>query len=138
MSYVTLRTVIETRLNTNWTYTPIQYPNKVFDPNDSAFTKTFDPGGDYIRLAINTGASVQIGIGNPPLKRVSGVIAISIFVPHDAGHRNVDTYVDYVRSIFEDQSFSGVICRATERVIVGKTESWYQVNANTSFDYDYT
>ena len=138
MSYVSLRQAIEARFNTNWTFTPIQWPNKDFDPNESRYVGTFDIGGNWVRLAINTNEPDQVSVGGTPLKRVYGIISVSVFVPFNTGTGSADSLVDSVASIFEDQSFGGVVCRTTERRVIGKTESWYQVNANTMFNFDYT
>jgi hypothetical protein len=138
MSYSALRSAIEARFKSNWTYTPVQWPNKSFDPNNQNDVGSFNVGGKWVRFTVNTGTSQQVSIESTPLKRITGIIVVQIFLPIDAGLGDADTLADHVRTIFEDQSFSGVICRATSKVNVGPSKEWFQVNANTLFNYDYT
>jgi len=139
MSYATLRADIEGRFSTNWTYTAVAWQNKTFDPAKKDDVGTFDINLPWVRLTVNNGESNQASIeGSSPLKRALGIISVQVFTQPNVGGGLSDTYVDNVAAIFEDQSFGGVICRATSKRVIGHSRDCYQVNANTTFTFDYT
>lgn len=138
MSYATLRTAVEGRFSSNWTYTAIAWQNKTFDPSNKDDLGAFDINLPWVRITINNGDSDQASIENNPLKRATGIISVQVFTNPNTGGGLSDTYVDNVAAIFEDQSFGGVICQATSKRFVGQSGDWYQVNANTTFSFDYT
>lgn len=123
MSFEDARRAIETRLETNWTTTPIRFENVPFQ-------ETMQP---YVALFIRDGQGMQISLGTPALRRWPAVIVVQIFVPQDIGTKLAKTYADSIAAIFDRAQFSSgnsgtIRCRIPSIEPVGITHGWHQTN----------
>lgn len=119
---------IETRLNDNWNTTEIAWPNVDFKPAT---------GTAFISLNIldSEAYNAQLGSGR---QRYEGVILIRIFVPAGSDLLTARTYADSISTIFNNQSFSGVVCGVGRREVGPIENGWAQLNLITPFYFDVT
>ena len=121
--------IIQRRLANYWEQrTPVQYSNVEFDmPNDEP----------WLRLNILQGTSFNVGKHSTGFCiRDNGVIAIQVFTPKGTGNKKGLEYSDAVRSIFENQDFDGVSCRAASINTVGADNNWFQHSVSINFIRD--
>lgn len=128
MSFRDAAQAIESRLQTNWTATPIQFEN----------VPLAEPGAAYVALFIRDGEGVQISLGTPALRRWPGIIILQVFVPERTGTRKAREYADALATIFDRAQFSsgasGVIsCHTPSIDTVGTRDGWCQVNVTVPF-----
>lgn len=131
MSFEATRQAIEARLAANWTTTPIKFENV-------PFVETVDP---YLALFILDGEGNQITVGDPVVKRWTGLILIQVFVPQDTGTKLARTYADSLGALFERQTFSAgasgtIRSRIASIQSIGVKDGWYQINVTVPFIRD--
>lgn len=122
MSFDSERAAIEGRLKANWTTTSIDYENVEFNPpNDSS----------WVRLNIINGTSGYRTINNGI--RRPGVIVVQIFAPINEGTKTIKGYADTILAIFQNQTFSGIVCNVASVEKVAPSNVWQQVNVSIPF-----
>lgn len=130
MTYDAQRIAIQSRFKTMWEAAhptvPIIYDN----------VKGKHPEGGFVQLRILNGASALAGLGQTKLYRYPGVISVDIYHPLRKGTKAVDQYADTIDDIFRGQSFSGILCRATERIDLGESEHYWRTNVSVPFQRD--
>ena len=114
---------IESRLQANWSTTPIRFENV-------PFVETSDP---YIALFVLDGEGKQISLGTPAVRRWPSVIKMQVFVQEATGTKLSRAYADSLGAIFDRAQFSagasGIIrCGIPSIMHVGVTNGWDQVN----------
>ena len=125
MSFANERTSIESRLNSNWTTTTIQWENVDFDTPNNA---------PWVRLSILNGDSDYRAIDS---KKVHlGLIVIQLFTPINTGTATAKGYVDALAAIFDDQSFDDAVCGVASMANVGTSDIWYQINITIPYRRD--
>ena len=127
MSAETLRQAVVNQFDTSWSG----------DYVDRGSNHKFDPPGDtnWVRLQTLPFGTDNIDVGGT-LQRTEGEIVVQCFAPANTGERSLLLMIDEVKSIFQNQNFEGVQCYATSTIKVGENGGWYQINANTPFQYD--
>ncbi len=131
MSVESAAKAIETRLQANWSTTPIKYENAPFP----------EPTAAYVALFIRDGEGNQISLGSPAVRRWPGLIILQIFVPADTGTRKALEYADDLGPIFDRVQFSDgesgtITCRTPSTQIIGSRHGWQQVNVTIGFHRD--
>jgi len=126
------RAAIETRFNTLWAaHTPIAFDNSAFTPPAAA---------PWVRLSIAFGDTRQIGFGvtDSQLMRTVGAIMVNCFTPLNSGSTAGLTLVARVRDIFQNKTFSGVLCRATGLLFTAPDQQlpFYGTLCQTPFQTD--
>ncbi len=131
MSFSDAAKAIESRLQTNWTTTPIKFENAPFTETASA----------YVALFLRDGEGTQISLGTPALRRWPGVIIVQVFVPEDTATRVARGYADTIGAIYDRQQFStdssGVItCGVPSVQLIGTRDGWFQMNVSVPYHRD--
>lgn len=78
---LSVRDTIYTYLDSNWTSTPIDTPNRSFDPEAEA------PNGYWISPRIIWGTTFEEEKGTGAVGLRYGILRIFVYCPKDAGHR---------------------------------------------------
>jgi hypothetical protein len=130
MSYQTQKVAIESRFNTQWAgRTPVRYPNSRFTPTDGTTFVDFEVVGGHPSRSL----------GEDPIFRDYGSIAIKIHIPKGVGSGQAYTLADQAAAIFRDAQFSSITCYAPRPpVAVGVNEEWYVVAVTIPFHWDGT
>ena len=124
MSLEQERIDIESRLNTNWTTTPIAWDNVPYTPA---------PGTDWIRCTILPGDVNALEFGRSPEKEYSGIIDIGIFVPRGTGSVTARGYADTLSALFDLVEFGTIDCSEAFVQNVGIEEDWYQLSVTITY-----
>lgn len=131
MSYGTTTTTLLDRFNAQFsTLQPaveVLWPNVSGAPNDREAC---------VRATINWGERRQVSVGETRRWRTPGVFQVQVFVPQHDGMTAAAAIADHVVTAMQGVTVSGVRLKATSVVTVGPTSRWYQMNANTPFEYD--
>lgn len=95
---------IVSRLEANWTSTPLAVPGKPFAAQEAA----------WVKLEVLNFAEEQRSIGAPGdnLFRSEGLISIHVFVRKGTDAATSRTHAKALAALFRAQTFSGVICDA--------------------------
>lgn len=91
MSYAAEGTAIRTRLVSQWSTTPIAWPNRSYTPTQ---------GTPFVRLTLRNGTALQPALGLLSHERVPGVALIEVYVPADERDNVARSYVDSLTAIF--------------------------------------
>lgn len=128
------RIAIESRINSNWTTTPVRYW--------SSGVPFVVPATAYIAVQIEEFTASQITLGSvPQTHRYTGIITIQVLVPERQGAKLAATYCDTLDPIFRRAQFSsgnsGVItCRTPQVRTIGIMNGWYQMNMSIEYHRD--
>lgn len=122
---------IESRLQTNWTTTPIKFESVPFREMADA----------YVALFIRDGEGNQISLGTPALRRWPGIVIIQVLVKEDTSTRVARGYADTIAAIFDRVQFSvdgsGTITCATPSIqIIGTRDGYFQLNVTVPYHRD--
>lgn len=128
MSFADTLKAVESRLQTNWTTTPIKFQNVPFNETATA----------YVALFLQDGEGLQISLGTVALRRWAGIIIVQVFVPETTGTSVARGYADTIGAIFDRVQFSsgnsGVIsCRTPSIETIGLRDGWWQVNVTIPY-----
>lgn len=131
MGLASERTAIESRLQANWSTTPIKY-------EWAPFQETHAP---YIALFIRNGERNQITLGGNPTVRSISLVIVQIFVPAEQGTSLAKTYADSIAAIFDRvQLMTGdsnlISFQTASAEAVGEVDGWAQVNVTIPFSRD--
>lgn len=128
---------IKDLFNTGWgSTTEIAWGNVRFRPaEDSTLANTIT---EWVRLAVEHRRSEQIGMGavGRRLTRYEGNVTVEIFTALHTSEDRATALVDIVRGIFEGVTDNGIFYRTTLPMEIGNAGGWYQVNAQTPFQWD--
>jgi len=120
MTFETQERAFETRFDSNWSHTPIKWPNIAFNSKDKSEYVTFSNITDDVK-------EKSLG-SNPVLYRYFGDIVIQIFVVSNSGATRALQLAELVADIWRSAQFSGITMKATKMVTVGVQEGWYQLD----------
>ena len=128
---------IKDLFNTGWgSTTLIAWDNVRFRPaeDDSQANSVTE----WVRLMIEHRRAEQKGLGatGSRLFRYEGHVVVEIFTELGKSADRATALVDIVRGIFEGQTDSGIVYRATLTTEIGNSGGWYQVDAQTDFRWD--
>ena len=124
MSYVTERSDIESRLNSNWTTTDIAWDNVPFIPT---------PGTSWIRCTILPGSVNALEFGRDTEKEFSGIIDLGIFVSRETGSEVARDYADILSGLFDMVEFGTIDCKEAFVQNLGLEEDWYHLSVTIPF-----
>lgn len=105
----------------NWDHTEIAHDNVTFDPVATVVK-------EYVRFSDLYAGGRQASLGNNPLFRYRGMVAIQIFVKPNTGSARYLELVDFVTAIFRARRITDVNFEVPYPVKIGNREGWYQVN----------
>lgn len=119
-----LRTLIGTTLESDWTYTPVQIPNKDFTPPAPSDDKENNPAA-FLQFEIAYTSSTLLTMGG--LTEDRGFIHLMTFLEKDAGDKAINLYMEALRTIFkgadtEDTFFLGADPGAAEFIVEDNPE----------------
>jgi len=117
--------LIETRLETEWTQTEIDFDNVPFS---SVI------GTSFIRLQVENVDTNLISIGGR--SRGYGIILISVFTPAQTGARSGAKMADDLAAIFNLWHYEQLKCGLARVTRIGEEKEWYQLNVEIPFQYD--
>jgi hypothetical protein len=96
-------------------------------------------GAAWVRISVRHFESRQWtlgGIGERKFIR-RGLVFLQFFLPGNKGARDSDALVTAARNIFEGVHLpSDIRFTSFENREIGRTDGWYQVNAEAYFEYD--
>ena len=127
MSVDFIRQSIETRLNGNWTDTPIAYENTPFTP---------EKGEPFIAPYILTGEGEQASLGSVAVNRWYGLLDIALFVPLDSGTKRAMELVDQLIKLFYHYEVGGLTFLTGSWERLGQDDNWYRYSVSIPFQYD--
>lgn len=135
MSYETEAAAVRTRLNANWSATPIAWPNMAFTP---------PAGAAWIRPTILPADARQVTMGTPGTRtyRHAGLLIIQVFIPKGTGDDEALELADSLCTLFRGVAEGGVRYgsergEAPRVAVVGDDgKGWYQVNVHVPFMRD--
>lgn len=125
MSFENERNFIETRFKTEWangSNLAVDYENTPFDTPVAT---------SWVRLNILNGSSEYRSMGCK--KNHLGVIIVQIFTPSGTGAGQARDYADEVATIFDSQTFDGVVCNVASIKSIGIDGAFYQMNVSIPF-----
>lgn len=135
MNFEEFREFAETKFNTDWTTTPIDWENA---PDSAALTAAKGAKSPWVRFVIREGDGVLQTIGSPSrLDRYAGALIISVFVAQLTGTGTARTYADDIADIW--RGYAGADCvkfRTPFMTVVGETDGWFQINVTVNFQND--
>jgi len=127
MNLVTVQSLIEPFLDTNWTATDIAWQNIRFDePVNSA----------WIKVEIKPGPAEVSSFGVSGKNRQFGNVWINLFYPLDEPLPTLWGYVDLLKETLNRKSFSGGLqFEAPQIMDIGARpkDKWYQVSIRFPF-----
>ena len=123
MNFDAIRNAIENRFLTNWSATPVAWPNVPFPP----------PATAWVRLSLLDGQAGNETLANGVA--YPGVIDIGVLVPESAGAGQARTLADQAAAIFNNQRFGGVACRAAYATVIGAADGWWRMTVTVPFTY---
>lgn len=118
--------IIESYLDTNWTFTPIAYENvppmDLSDPQRPILSKGTDP---YIavNLFYNDSGAAEVGVA--PLKRTWGNLAIDFHTREGKGATANTTNIDNLCNLFEYTTISDIVFKNMTILRPVTAEGWY-------------
>ena len=123
---------IRSRMQANWSATPIVWENAPSEPA---------AGTPFVFFEVLGGDAFQASIGAPSsrLYRHTGVIQAHVFTPVNKGSKDSLQYADSIAAIFRGQTFGGVLCFAP-RIGSGAPAdddgNWWRVTVTIPFQFD--
>lgn len=105
-------------ISTNWTQTPVSYPNEDFD-------KPENPKEPWMRVSINEGEINRAEIGNNGIHRQLGLINLQIFIPAGTGTGNLSPLVEDARSLLTEKTFGDIRIDSPRESRPGKNRGWF-------------
>lgn len=125
MSVESLRSTIESHVNSNYTTYPIKYENLPF---------TTPVNSPWLSCSIkrNTLATPELSQDTP---EIVGLLVFQVFVPKFSGLVESNKIVDTLASTYSDTIISRIWFKDAEITDVGTDKNWYQVNITFPFTY---
>ena len=106
----------------------VAMPNVQFEPNQQE---------EWVRIELLPGDSFQASVGATRRWRNPGLVAVQIFTKINAGIERALEIADNVTTALRGVTVSGVRLKATSIRQVGAEDNrWFQINANTPYEYD--
>lgn len=131
MSFETLRSAIESRLQANWTETDVAYENKEFDATQA------DPQVGFVSLTILGERGATRGIkGTTFSVSDHGLISFNVFTTPGSGTRLGRVYADGLCALFEHKVFDNVLTYSATLRTLGIVGNWHQFNLTIPFRRD--
>lgn len=120
MSKEQIRIDVSNYLKTNWTTTPIDYPNVTFN----------QPKTEWVKLRFAFGDDKQISMGSSYDGRTELIIGLSLFAKVDSGTSKLMQYADTLSNSFRTKDIGVVHTRLPSVNIIGNVSGtdWYQIN----------
>lgn len=129
-SLLQIHDAIINQFDTDWTYTPIAWPNLQFDPSG------LDPA-EWVRITIVPADSEQVSMGGPTnLHRQFGVVLLEIYIDQDSGARRSVELADLAINFFHSLSLAGITFRSPDTESIGVVDGWLQKNVSCDFYSD--
>ena len=117
--------LINDRLVSNWTETPIDFDNVDYNPSS---------GVPFVRLQIEWTSNDVISIGGR--ERGEGYIDLSLFIPANTGTQHVAGMADRLKLIFDKWDTGALKFKVGRKIRVGQKEEWYQEKVLVPFTFD--
>jgi hypothetical protein len=131
MSYAAAHAAIRTRMETEWSGTPVQMPKVKFDVPNTA----------WVRLNIDPSGAEWASMGDPGnnVERNLGQVTIQIFAPSGEGEGEALELSDNARAIFRSWRDAATGLRFEVPPYarnIGTQGKWYQINVVAPFKFD--
>ena len=128
MTQDAFRAAIQSRIESNWTTTPIVYDDDL----------PIEHQENWVRVSIVHEQAFRAAI-RQNLIRYPGFIEIEIYVATGKGIGNALRYADTISGIFRintGERVGGAILRSPSVIQYGKTSGWYRVDVRVPFIRD--
>ena len=117
---------VETRMQSQWTATPVFFDNTKSTPPDNA---------PWVRMVNLTGQSQKIDLLNR--YRTVGIIDFQVMVPLLSGVRAGKQLADQIASLWRSVTVSGIVFKTPSVARVGDTgNGWFQMNVSVPYYWD--
>lgn len=122
-----IRTKFTTDISTPQSITTL-YDNDITDP----------PGNTlWMRLSIIEFDNERVTIGGTTSKfRTFGEMAVQIFSPINTGDGGSRNLADDIHTVFRSLIYNGIVFRTPSINVIGRSDSWWQINVNCPFYTD--
>ena len=135
MNFEEFRVFAETKFDTDWTASPIDWENVT---ESAALVAAKNAKSPWVRFVIRDGDGARMTIGAPSrVNRYAGVLIIQIFVAQNTRTATARGYADAAAAIWD--SYAGepdLEFGPASVTTVGENGGWFQVNATTPFKND--
>jgi hypothetical protein len=128
MSLLSTKLSLESDFNSNWSYTPVAWPNIDLGTSDL---------DEWVSFNVMNGESSQASMGGDTnTHRFFGVVIVQIFVRPSTGSKRAFELADLASSLLRSKTIGAVVLRSPDIQLVGLDNGWYQVNVKCSFYTD--
>ena len=127
MDFNTLYGLVAQEFITNWTTTPVCYPEQDFTP----------PNGPWIRLGVYPGASVISSMGVGGRNTQTGLVIVDHFTKKFSGIRSIHIALDDIKAILNRKNLSGVQFSAPDTAILGQVTDSKWHHSQVIFPWEY-
>lgn len=135
MTFDEFRAFAETKIQTDWTATPIEFENAT---ESDALKAAKDSKTPWIRFTIRDGGGELITVGSDSrLDRFVGLLIIQIFVAQKTGTGQARRYADQLSGFWKGYAGQPCVQILTPSInVIGENEGWFQINVNIPFQND--
>ena len=128
MSFDTLRRLVETHVNDNWSMTDVAFENIEFTPVI---------GTPWIDMHIFVGDGFQASLGDTSaLNRWTGIIDFSVYVPINTGSSYAYKVAYALVDLFYHYDNNGLTTLTGHSRPIGEDGEWMRYNVSIPFQYD--
>lgn len=132
MNFEEFRTFAETKFQTDWAATPVEWENF---PESAALTAAKNAKSPWVRFVIRDGSGARKTVGaDSRVNRFAGSLIHQIFVAQKTGTAVARDYADAIAGIWD--GFSGesdLEFRTPVITNVGDNSGWFQLNVEIGF-----
>jgi hypothetical protein len=122
---------LRTYFDSEWSETPVHYPNQEEGEDLGEFEKPTND--DWVRFTVNQGDSEQNTLEENPEFRHFGTIIVQVFVPIGAGDGRALKLIDMISSLFRGRTIGESLFRSPEVTTPGRDGKWYQKNVTIPY-----
>lgn len=128
MATSTLRSTVESRIQANWTATPVDYDNTVFTVPTTAWIKVVITDNSTRRAELGTGVKNR---------RALGVIFADVYAPVGKGSNAAKVIADSFATLFRDFKTANLTCDEPNVKTLGEKDGWYRLVVGVPYRYDF-
>ena len=128
-----IRALVEGKISTDWTTTPIDYENV---PESPALRVAKEGGSPWIRVTIRNGTGALISMADTKVYRTPALVIISVFTAQKTGTRLNHQYNSALADIWRGYFIPNVSFKTPSEETTGESGQWFQINLSIPFHWD--
>ena len=134
MNFEDIRSLIESKMATDWTTTPIEFENV---EDSAALLAAKAANTPWIRVTIREGAASLISMAPASsCYRYPAVLFVQIFVKQGTGTATSRIYASAISDIWRGYFTNNVEFKTPSGDVVGELNGWFQFNVEVPFMWD--